>query len=268
MKKKLLCLCLALLLCLPLCGCGGVNYGVNAIMTLVTQEYSMAFRNGDSAYHYVVAALEELNYDGTVAELSHKWLGSNIVSFGKKADALSAYTPPEPRIFIIGVDENSFPFAYGDNNGNYWGFDVELANRLCEKLGWELQVHVIEKENVYIELYSGNIDCAWGGIALPQNEVDDGSYAVYGPYVQNDIVIAARDSSHIWNSIQLSGRKMAMCSTQESLDALQSAGKVASRLGQVTRLAGGTQECFNYLFTGKCDLILTDSTAIAYYNSH
>lgn len=268
MTRKLICLLLALLLCVSLCGCGGVSYGVNTIMTLATQEYSMAFRNGDSAYYYVVAAIEELNYDGTVAELSRKWLGSNMVSFGKKADALSAYTPPEPRTFIIGVDENSFPFAYGDGANNYWGFDVELAKRLCEKLGWELQVQVIEKENVYIELYSGNIDCAWGGIALPQNEVDAEAYTVYGPYVQNDIVIAARDGSHIWNSIQLSGRKMAMCSTQESLEALQSAGSVAKRLGQVTRLAGDARECFEYLYTGKCDLILTDSTAIAYYTSH
>ena len=79
------------------------------------------------------------------------------------------------------MDENSFPFAYGDN-GNYWGFDVELATRMCEKLGWTLQVHVVEKENVYIELYSGNIDCAWGGLALPEKDylaqLVDQSFAV------------------------------------------------------------------------------------------
>jgi ABC-type amino acid transport substrate-binding protein len=267
MKRKILCLLLALSLCLALCGCGGVSYGVNTIMTLETQHYSMAFRNGDSVYFYVVAALEELNAEGAIAELARKWLGSNMVSFGKKANALAAYTPPEPRVFIIGVDENSFPFAYGEG-GNYWGFDVELATKLCQKLGWTLQVHVVEKENVYIELYSGNIDCAWGGLALPQKEVDDNSYTVYGPYVKNDIVIASRDGSNIWNSLQLNGRRMAMCTTAEAMEALQSSGKVANRLGQITRLAGGTTECFSYLFAGKCDLILTDSTAIAYYNSH
>ena len=212
MRKKLVCLLLALALCLSLAGCGGVSYGVNAIMTLVEQDYSMAFRNDDMVYYYVVAALEELNAEGTINELCRKWLGSNMVSFGRKADALSAYEPPEPRTFIIGVDENSFPFAYGDN-GNYWGFDVELATRMCEKLGWTLQVHVVEKENVYIELYSGNIDCAWGGLALPEKDIENKRYTVYGPYVHNDIVIASRDGSNIWNSLQLSGRKMAMCTT-------------------------------------------------------
>lgn len=267
MRKKLVCLLLALVLMLSLAGCGGVSYGVNTIMTLVEQDYSMAFRNDDMVYYYVVAALEELNAEGTINELCRKWLGSNMVSFGKKADALSAYAPPEPRTFIIGVDENSFPFAYGDN-GNYWGFDVELATRMCEKLGWTLQVHVVEKENVYIELYSGNIDCAWGGLALPEKDIENKRYTVYGPYVHNDIVIASRDGSNIWNSLQLSGRKMAMCTTAEAMEALESAGKVTARLGQITRLAGGTTECFSYLFAGKCDLILTDSTAIAYYNSH
>ncbi len=91
MRKKLICLLLALLLVLA--GCGKVSYGVNSVMTLVSQEYSMAFRNGDSLYYYVVGAIEELNAEGAVAELSHKWLGSNAVSFGKNADALSAYQP-------------------------------------------------------------------------------------------------------------------------------------------------------------------------------
>ena len=267
MKRKLICLLLALALLLTLAGCGKLSYGVNPVMTLVSQEYSMAFRNGDSLYYYVVAAIEELNAEGTLGELAHKWLGSNMVSFGKKANALSAYQDTEPRVFIIGVDENSFPFAYGDN-GNYWGFDVELATRMCEKLGWTLQVQVVEKENVYIELYSGNIDCAWGGLALPEKDIENKRYTVYGPYVHNDIVIASRDGSNIWNSLQLNGRRMAMCTTPEAMEALQSAGKVANRLGQITRLAGGTTECFSYLFAGKCDLILTDSTAIAYYNSH
>ena len=228
MRKKLVCLLLALALCLSLAGCGGVSYGVNPVMTLVSQDYSMAFRNDDTLYYYVVAALEEMNAEGTITELARKWLGSNMVSFGRKANALSAYEPPEPRTFIIGV----------------------------------------EKENVYIELYSGNIDCAWGGLALPEKDIENKRYTVYGPYVHNDIVIASRDGSNIWNSLQLNGRRMAMCTTPEAMEALQSAGKVANRLGQITRLAGGTTECFSYLFAGKCDLILTDSTAIAYYNSH
>ena len=57
MRKKLVCLLLALMLCFSLAGCGKVSYGVNPVMTLVQQEYSMAFRDGDSLYYCVVAAI-------------------------------------------------------------------------------------------------------------------------------------------------------------------------------------------------------------------
>ncbi len=267
-SKKILCAVLALLMLLALTACGQkTSYRVRSTITLVEQQYSLAFRNDDPLRDYVAAAIEELSADGRVDELSRKWFGREVVEFDKKEDALSLLEPPAPHTLLMGVDINSFPMAYMQS-GNYWGFDVELATKLCQKLGWTLQVQAVEKENVYIELYSGNIDCAWGGLALPEKEISNGSYTIYGPYVKNDIVIASRDGSNIWNSLQLSGKRMAMCTTQEAMDALQSAGRVVNRLGQITRLAGGTTECFSYLYAGKCDLILTDSTAIAYYNSH
>ena len=58
--KRITTLLLAAVLLLSLAGCGKVSYGVNPVLTLASQEYSMAFRNGDSLYYYVVAALEEL----------------------------------------------------------------------------------------------------------------------------------------------------------------------------------------------------------------
>ena len=135
-------------------------------------------------------------------------------------------------------------------------------------LGWTLQTQPIEKENAYVELSSGNIDCAWGGIARDQTEVDSGKYTQYGPYVSNNIVVAGRNGSTIWNKLKLGGRTMAMCSTEESMAALEADPKLAKRLGQIIRLAGGTLECFEYLYSGKCDVVLTDSTALYYYNCH
>ena len=59
-----------------------------------------------------------------------------------------------------------------------------------------------------------------------------------------------------------------MCSTPAALDALNQDPTLAKRLGQITRLGGGTTECFEYLFAGRCDAVLTDTTAIAYINCH
>lgn len=265
--KRFLCLLLMLCLTLGLCGCSSGGYGVQTVQTLVEQDYSLAFRSDDPIADYVIAAIKVLNAAGRVNELSHKWLGSDILEFDSDAEALSKLGYPERQTFIIGADCNSFPMSY-TSNGTFWGCDIELAYDVAELLGWELQIQQIEKENVYIELSSGNIDCAWGGIALSEKELAANKYAQYGPYIHNDIVVASRDGSRIGNKLQLNGKSMCMSSTVESMDALNTDEKLMKRLGQITRLAGGTAECFEYLYSGKCDAVLTDSTALLYFNCH
>lgn len=261
-------LALTLLLGCTACGSDGVRGGVKTVTTLVEQDYSLAFRVGDPTQDYVDAALKVLNAQGKVDELATKWFGSRIIRFERDAQALETLkTEPTPRDLIIGVDVNSFPMAYL-SNGEFWGFDVELAMAVADLLGWNLRIQTIEKENVYIELSSGNIDCAWGGIALNSKEIDEGLYSQYGPYVHNDIVIAARNGSFVYNKLMLSGKSLAMPATAEAMDALNGDPGMPRRLGQVTRLAGGTIECFSYLFSGKCDAVLADTTAIYYFNCH
>ena len=265
--KKILCAALALLMLLALTACGeNMSYKVRSVTTLVEQEYSLAFRNDDPLRDYVVAAIEELNAEGRVEELSRKWFGRNAVDFGKKADALSALEPPEPHTLLLGVDINSFPMAYMQD-GNFWGFDVELAGFVCDRLGWTLQVLSIDKENVYVELYSGNIDVAWGGVALDQKELDAGRYTQYGPYIENDIVVVTRDGSRISGAGGLKGKTMAMPTTPEATAALETQPKLMEKLGQISRIPGGTTDCFAALYAGDCDAVLTDSTAMLYYNS-
>ncbi len=266
--KKNLCAVLALLMLLGLCACGDtLSYKVRSAVTLVEQEYSLAFRNDDPLRSYVVAAIEELNAEGRIAELSRKWFGRDAVDFGKKEDALSALEPPAAHKLLLGVDINSFPMAYMQG-GNYWGFDVELAGFVCEKLGWTLQVIPIDKENVYVELYSGNIDVAWGGVALDQKELDAEKYTQYGPYIENDIVIAVRDGSRVSGASGLKGLTVAMPTTPEARAALETQPKLMDSLGQITRMPGGTADCFAALYAGDCEAVLTDSTAMLYYNSH
>ncbi len=273
--KKIIAIALALCMLFVCTACGSTSYRVKTVMTLVQQEYSLAFRSGDRTADYVIAAIETLHGEGKVDQLSVKWFGDRIIRFERDAAALdkvrdNGYGELQeipPRELIVGIDINSFPMAYSTST-EYWGFDVELAIAVCERLGWELKMQPIEKENVYIELSSGNIDCAWGGVALNQNEVDEGLYAQYGPYVANDIVIAVREGTLINNRLGLNKKKIAMCATVEAMEALNSDPRLAKHLGQVTRLGGGTTECFDYLYAGKCDAVLTDTTAMYYFNSH
>ena len=267
MAKKLICIALVCCMACSLGACGTSTYGVKTEKVLVEQDYSLAFRNNDPIIYYVVAAIKVLAAEGKVDELSTKWFGSRAVQFESDSSALDDLAVPPNRTFTIGVDINSLPLVYISND-TYWGFDIELAIAVADKLGWVLREQTIEKENVYNELASGNIDCAWGGIALDPKEVEEEQYAVYGPYIHNDIIVATRATSNINSKLKLSDKKMCMSSTAEAKEALNIDPSIPKRLGQITRLAGGTAECFENLYAGKCDVVLTDSTALYYFNCH
>ncbi|MDO5444451.1 MAG: transporter substrate-binding domain-containing protein [Eubacteriales bacterium] len=264
MAKKLISIALVCCLAVSLCACGASTYGVKTEKVLVEQDYSLAFRNNDPIIYYVVAAIKVLSAEGKVDELSAKWFGSRAVQFESDVHALDDLAVPPNRTFTIGVDINSFPLVYISND-TYWGFDIELAIAVADKLGWVLREQTIEKENVYNELASGNIDCAWGGIALDPKEVEAEQYAVYGPYIHNDIVIASRDGAIVGS---LKGKTLSMPSTPEARQALETIPNEVKKLKNVIRLVGGTTDCFNSLYSGSCDLILTDTCAIQYFNCH
>lgn len=260
MKKRFICCVLALgfILSLGACNSGG-KYKM--VETMGEQEYSIGFRNGDSTYHYIDKALRELSYDGVVDDLSYKWFGSdNAVDFPSKKDALSELGYVEPRTFIIGVDLASAPFSFTAGS-EYVGFDVELAQKVCDKLGWVLKVQPIESEDAYVELNSGNIDCAWGGVVLDKECPD---YTILLTYAKSDSVLAGKSSES--GSVR---DKVLYIGTSDSALALLDENKSVNRkLGQITRVNGGAAEYFAFLDSGDCDLILTTETAVDYYNSH
>ena len=38
--------------------------------------------------------------------------------------------------FIVGFDAEFPPYGYQDDNGNYTGFDLDLAKEVCERNNW------------------------------------------------------------------------------------------------------------------------------------
>ena len=252
--KRSICilLALALLLGCTACGSSGRVGRFRIIRTLVKQDYSLAFRVGDPTKDYVDAALKVLMARGAVDELAVKWFGERIIRFDRDPDALEKLQKDgeiAPRDLIVGVDLSSYPMAYLTKDGQFWGFDIELSMTVASLLGWNLIIQPIEKDNVYIEL-------------------KEDQYSQLGPYVHNDIVIAARIDSFIFNNMMLSGKRLAMCSTAEAMDALNTDPRLVRRLGQISRFAEGTDACFHSLFSGESDVVLIDTMAIYYVNCH
>ena len=79
-----------------------------------------------------------------------------------------------------------------DDNGEYVGFDLDLAEEVCKRNGWELVKRPIDWNSKDMELTSGNIDCIWNGFTMNGREDD---YTWSDPYIDNSqVFVVAKDS--------------------------------------------------------------------------
>lgn len=260
--KKTIILLLLAALALGLSGCGDDIKAPYRMVgkALYTDGLVLSFRDGDPLGEVVAAALFELAAQGDVAELSAKWLGSRDVAIAGDPGALSSLpqemSVSEGRVFIMGFDENDVPRAFSES-GSYTGFDVELARRLCAKLGWKLRLQPIDAADVKIELNSGNIDCAWGFPA----SVEDGLWSAE-PYLENDVVFAVAQDSGIKRKSHFSD-KILYVASQEIKDYIESSEDYSETFKQI-RVVSGAGACFDALNAGNCDLVAVDRLALEY----
>ena len=63
--------------------------------------------------------------------------------------------------FIVGFDANFPPYGYTDDNGDYVGFDLDLAAEVAKRNNWEIKLQPIDWDSKDMELSSGAIDCIW-----------------------------------------------------------------------------------------------------------
>ena len=90
---------------------------------------------------------------------------------------------------IVGITEFE-PMDYRDENGEWIGFDADMAKLVAEKLGVEIEFIVIDWNNKIMELDSKNIDVVWNGMTLT-DEVTS-SMECTNPYVNNAQVVVTK----------------------------------------------------------------------------
>ena len=133
--------------------------------------------------------------------------------------AVSVQAGIEDKTLIVGFDAEYPPYGYMDENGEYTGFDLELAQAVCDLEGWELEKKPINWDSKDMELNSGSIDCIWNGFTMNGREDD---YTFSEPYVDNSQVIVVADDSGIEKLTDLAGKTVGVQAASAALDALNS----------------------------------------------
>ena len=139
MKKRLAGIALATVMALSLAGCGGSNAGATTAADTTAA--------GTTAE------------DTTAADTS-----------AEAASTEAAQAESAGGTLVVGFDQDFPPMGFLGDDGEFTGFDLELAQEVAKRLGLEYKPQPIAWDSKDMELESGNIDCIWNGFTMTGRE--------------------------------------------------------------------------------------------------
>lgn len=178
------------------------------------------------------------------------------------ANAAADATDGEARTkLVVGFDAEFPPYGYMDDNGEYTGFDLELAQEVCNRKGWELVKQPIDWDAKDMELSSGSIDCIWNGFTMTGREAE---YTWSVPYVDNSQVFVVKASSNITSQADLEGKSVGVQKDSSALAALEGdAATLCETFGELIQYAD-YNTAFMDLEAGATDAVAIDKGVADY----
>ena len=146
-------------------------------------------------------------------------------------------------------------------NGEYTGFDLELAQEVCNRLGWELVKQPIDWDAKDMELDSGSIDCIWNGFTMNGRE-DQYTFSV--PYVDNSQVFVVAEASGISALADLAGKAVGVQKDSSALAALEGDQKALADSFASLNQYGDYNTAFMDLEAGAIDALAIDIGVASY----
>lgn len=165
---------------------------------------------------------------------------------------------------IVGFDSSYPPYGYVGDDGEYTGFDLELAQEVAARNDWEVQLEPIDWDAKDTMLDSGAINCIWNGFTMEGREDD---YTFSEPYMLNGQVIVVRADSGIEGFDDLAGKAVITQVDSAAYNVL--AGEDATQADLAATFAsletiGDYNTAFMQLESGAVDAVACDLSIAAY----
>lgn len=167
----------------------------------------------------------------------------------------TAVETTERTTLTVGFDAAFPPYGYLDEaTGEYVGFDLSLAQEVCDRKGWELVKQPIDWDAKDMELSSGTIDCIWNGFTINGRE---DQYTWSDPYVDNSQVYVVAEDSGIATVADLAGKVVLTQVDSSALHALEDMPEVTETFAELTQVAE-YNTAFMSLESGAADAVALD----------
>ena len=214
--KKLISLLLAACMAVSLAACGG---------TAATSESAAADSTADAA-----STAESADTESDLAYIKEK---------GKMTIGYTVYAP----------------MNYTDENGEFVGFDTELATAVCEQLGVEPEFVEINWDTKIVELDAKSIDCIWNGMTLTDDIL--ANTACTEAYAKNAQVVVMKAGSGYTSTADLVGKTV----VAEAGSAGETTIQEDENLAQADYISNGVQtDCLMEVAAGTADAAVLDLT--------
>ena len=171
-----------------------------------------------------------------------------------------ASTDAKSEKFVVGFDSEFPPMGFVDENGNYVGFDLDLAKETAKRLNLEFVAQPINWDSKDQELASGNIDCIWNGFTISTRE---DKYTWTDAYMENDQVVVVRSDSGISTLADLAGKKVVVQKDSSGLAALQENAALTDTFGELVEVDTYLNAMME-LESGSVDAIVMDEIVARY----
>ncbi|MDD3278543.1 MAG: amino acid ABC transporter substrate-binding protein [Lachnospiraceae bacterium] len=163
--------------------------------------------------------------------------------------------------FTVGFDAEYPPFGFKDDSGEYTGFDLDLAQEVCDRNDWKLVKQPIDWDSKDMELDSGTIDCIWNGFTMTGRE---DKYTWSDPYLDNSQIFLVSVDSNIKTFADLAGKVVYVQADSAALSALNDNEELKNSFGELTEIGDYNSAVMN-LEAGAADAVAIDSAIATGY---
>jgi ABC-type amino acid transport substrate-binding protein len=194
---------------------------------------------------------------------------SILAGCGQKTESTDTTTgEPEKTVFRVGMECSYAPFNWtqsDDSNGavpimdssDYaYGYDVEIAKRICEANGWDLEVYKIDWDGLILALNSNKIDAIIAGMGVTEDRLKSVDFSDY--YWSGDMVMIVKGDSPYVNATSLEDFKGTKVTSQLNsvwMDLIPQIPEVDEQPG-----LGGNSEILVAVRSGKIDATILGET--------
>ena len=231
MKKRFVSACMAGLLAVSLAGCGGA---------------------GNSSAEAAKTSAEESKTEAATTAAESSETSAEAASEASESSAAGTFT--------VGFDQDFPPMGFVGDDGEYTGFDLELAQEVASRLGLEYVPQPIAWDAKDMELEAGTIDCIWNGFTMNGRE---DAYTWSDPYMDNSQVFVVAADSGISTLADLAGKVVEVQTDSSAEAALKDNQELSSSFGTLQTVAD-YNTAFMDLEMGAVDAIAMDVIVAGY----